>query len=313
MNNTTFNKHFFVRIPFVVFGLWLIATQFSVAGERSHYSERLLRCTLSIENGNYRGSAALFHRAAGSSKHYRYYVAGVEHTIDEPGGVSAYVFLNRNGGKAGPYAVRVIASDKARDVFFGFFECDRRLPTLALSRQIPQAGFRTLFCGCSSGVPQIRSVRIRERSTLSSGGADQLVWISEQAGQKGDSGGPLISAQGHLIGFVSKASKSATYFSDLEPLITLMRQRGYTWLYLASPTAKGVVSNRPDASRQSHAHQEKTVQLQQKLRQLLRKMQQMQKDLALKRDLGSIYWFRLGFLAREIERVRHELAHLSGR
>ena len=122
------------------------------------------------------------------------------------------------------------------------------LPLCPASR-FPQIGTVALSIGCGGGSPPTAEVhRLVAR--------DHQHWAVEQVGTKGRSGGPLISADGFVIGCCCCGGRGLTYYSELRRMHDLLDTVGLSRLYRPdSPVSRTrrvseppVIAAIPDAS-----------------------------------------------------------------
>lgn len=114
---------------------------------------------------------------------------------------------------------------------------DPPLPTLKLAapgRRPKAFPFDAVSVGCSGGAapPTCEKVVIQAKRFARrdrTGGA--FYWESNTAPVPGRSGGPLLDADGRVIGLCAAAKETVGYYTHLDEIHAVLKEKGFAWLW----------------------------------------------------------------------------------
>jgi S1-C subfamily serine protease len=121
-------------------------------------------------------------------------------------------------------SVRLVASSPEIDL--ALFSLETRepvpapLPLCPLDR-LPASPFAAVACGCSSGEPQplLWNTAVQAARPVAPGGRTFKVWLTEgREPFNGESGGPLLSPSGYLIGICLRGSPNRGIYCHIEEI-----------------------------------------------------------------------------------------------
>lgn len=117
------------------------------------------------------------------------------------------------------------------------------LPTLPLAgvdQRPKRFPFSAISVGCSKGAPptfreeRVIAKRTATRSRAKDGKDTETVaffWELSATPVQGRSGGPLLDAQGRVIGICAASRENRGYYTHLDELLASLKEDGYGWLW----------------------------------------------------------------------------------
>ncbi|MFO0849679.1 MAG: serine protease [Gemmataceae bacterium] len=87
-------------------------------------------------------------------------------------------------------------------------------------------------CGCPEGVaPEVRTEALTGKRLLVRGkGEVAFFWQTDTAPVGGMSGGPLVDAEGRVIGLCTAAQGGHGYYAHADEVLAFLKKSGYGWL-----------------------------------------------------------------------------------
>lgn len=192
---------------------------------------RALGATVSVRNAATKkeGSGALVGRAGPFA-----YVLTALHVVSDGDELEVTVFRADSTAAARYRSAEVIArSANLVDLaLLRLATSDTLPPFLVVSapRGAPQTTMTASALGCNPGkAPSVSPAKVSVKKVRRQQ-QEAIFWEADSRHPAGRSGGPLIDAEGDIIGVCTGSSQEKTYFVHLDEIHRFLRQHGVRWL-----------------------------------------------------------------------------------
>lgn len=167
------------------------------------------------------------------------YVLTAKHVVDQAKQLEIHLFNETAYPKPAEVVKEVKVIAQSKDTDLALLRCrpaGAAAGTLRICtpQQLPKKQeFAALTAGCSlaqAPTPGFAAV-LAARTVRKPDGSTARVWETDGAVAKGRSGGPLVDAQGLLLGVCSGTSGGKSYYCRPEEIHDFLRQHAFRWLY----------------------------------------------------------------------------------